>query len=403
MIDEELVRCGVGTRAGELLRRYWQPIALSSLVASLPVQVKVLGEELVLFRDGRGDCGLLYPRCMHRGTSLLYGKVERDGIRCCYHGWKFDIHGHCIDRSCEPDGMANASVRQPWYPVVERHGLVFAYMGPPDREPAFPEFAVAQDLGEDETLVAVHSTSSPNGPTPKLAAQPDYNWWQAFDNFSDPFHVMVIHHMINGTQFVENLGILPDVKFEYTVDGDGVRSIQHRRLPDGTIHQRISQVGLPNLHFTPGITDNDLGKSNMGWLVPSDDTHYQHFILKRIKRGSTAAAFLDEIGMMRDHWGPSHGKSFNEWSLEDHQRWQTDYEAQKGQGDISFHSEEHLSTTDAGIAMMRRLFRKQAAAVAGGQDPIGVKFDEGYRMKVSAGNALLDPTMTQCVAGFDGR
>ena len=134
--DAELAQVGPGTPGGELLRRYWHPIAVATEVTGTPRNVRVLGEDLILFRDGAGRPGLLYPRCCHRGTTLYYGKVEPAGIRCCYHGWLFDVQGRCLDMPCEPEEK-NASdryrerFRQPWYPVQEYHGLVFAYLGPP--------------------------------------------------------------------------------------------------------------------------------------------------------------------------------------------------------------------------------------------------------------------------------
>ncbi len=386
--DEDLVRVGPGTLGGELLRRYWQPIALSASVQELPKLVKVLGEELVLFRSRAGDVGLLYPRCAHRGTSLLYGKVEEHGLRCCYHGMLFGVQGQCLDTPCERGSNAINTIVQPWYPVTEQFGLVFTYMGPPDRQPAFPRLSIAETLRNGEKLVPRMQTTGPNGPHPKIGAKTDYNWWQVFDNFMDPFHVYVIHHLINGDQFVPSLGILPEVRFEYLPDG--VKSTQIRRLPDGRVHQRVSQVILPNMHCTPGITDDDLGPSGIGWVVPADDTSYNHFTLYRSEAGQSTLSNFDNIGMLKDDWGPTHGRPFLQWSLEDHQRWQTDYIAQKGQGDISLHSEEHLTGVDAGIAMMRRLFKNQAKAVAKGGSPIGADVDKPYEIKVVAGNVLLD-------------
>ena len=104
--NDALTRVGRGTPMGELLRRYWHPIGLSADAAATPRRVRVLGEDLILFRDGGGRPGLLYPRCMHRGTSLYYGRIEERGIRCCYHGWLFDVVGHCLEQPCEPNGGA---------------------------------------------------------------------------------------------------------------------------------------------------------------------------------------------------------------------------------------------------------------------------------------------------------
>lgn len=398
--DEELARCGPGTVGGELLRRYWQPVALSSDAGKLPKSIRILGEELILFRDGQGRPGLLYPRCAHRGASLLYGRVEEDGIRCCYHGWKFDAQGVILDMPCEKMTPTTSAIRQPWYPVVEKFGLIFAYMGPPEKQPLFPELSIAEGLDEDDSIVAVQNTTGPNGPHPKIGARNDYNWWQIFDNFMDPFHVVVTHFMINGVQFVPSLGILPEVKFEQMPDG--VRSIQHRKLPDGRTHQRVSQVILPNMHGTAGVTDDDLGLSGLGWVVPVDDTSFVHFLIYRAKSLAGFAKF-ENVGMLKDEWGPEHGRPFFEWTLEDHQRWQTDYVAQKSQGDINLHSEEHLTSIDVGAAMMRRFFKKQAAQVAAGADPIGSTPNESYRVNLVAGNAILDPVTMECIAGHDGR
>lgn len=128
----ELTEVRRGTPMGELLRRYWHPVGLASDAGATPRPVRALGEDLILFRDGAGRAGLLHARCCHRGTTLYYGRVEQEGIRCCYHGWLFDAEGRCLDQPCEPEGgRRRHRVRQPWYPVRERYGLVFAYMGRP--------------------------------------------------------------------------------------------------------------------------------------------------------------------------------------------------------------------------------------------------------------------------------
>ena len=96
--------------------------------------LRVFGEDLILFRDGYGEAGLVEARCCHRGTTLDYGRVEERGIRCCYHGWLFDTEGRCVEQPCEPEGgLKRDRVREPWYPVQERYGLIFAYMGLPER------------------------------------------------------------------------------------------------------------------------------------------------------------------------------------------------------------------------------------------------------------------------------
>src|SRR5262245_45340917 len=101
--NARLTEVGRGTPMGELLRRYWHPVGLGDDAGVTPRPVKILGEELILFRDGQGQPGLVYPRCCHRGTTLYYGKIEERGIRCCYHGWLFDVEGRCLEMPCEPN------------------------------------------------------------------------------------------------------------------------------------------------------------------------------------------------------------------------------------------------------------------------------------------------------------
>jgi nitrite reductase/ring-hydroxylating ferredoxin subunit len=146
--NEELTRAGLGTPMGESLRRYWQPICLSGDIDELPKLVTILGEELVDFRDKRGRVGVLDARCYHRGTSLEYGRIEDDGIRYCYHGWLFAADGRCLQQPGEPpDSNFKSKVAQPAYPALEFGGLVFAYLGPPDKEPLFPRFDILEQPG----------------------------------------------------------------------------------------------------------------------------------------------------------------------------------------------------------------------------------------------------------------
>ena len=139
--DEELTHVGPGTPCGEYLRRYWQPVAMSEELGELPRVVRVLGEDLVLFRDGSGRPGLLHRHCAHRGASLEYGIVAERGIICCYHGWHYDIDGTILRAGSEPpDSPVCRHVVQGAYPVHEHEDLLFAYLGPPGERPPFPVF-----------------------------------------------------------------------------------------------------------------------------------------------------------------------------------------------------------------------------------------------------------------------
>jgi nitrite reductase/ring-hydroxylating ferredoxin subunit len=400
--DDDLVRCGAGTLGGELLRRYWQPLARSSEAGRLPRLVKILDEELILFRDGSGRPGLLYPRCMHRGTTLLYGKVEEHGIRCCYHGWLFDPEGHVLEMACEPGARPPAGVRQPWYPLVEKYGLIFVYMGPPEKQPAFPRFSVAEDLAEGEVLMArggIERMPIPDerGIASALVGNLDFNWFQFHDNVLDPFHLYWLHGNLNGVQFVETYRILPEVTFEPTPDG--VRSVQYRDLGGGRAHLRMSQSIIPNMHSITPLND-DFGFGGLGWTVPIDDTHFRTFTLGRMRPDADLTRMMRDLGIFRD-WGP--GKPGDQWTLEDHQTWQSDYVCQKGQGDVSLHSEEHLSATDTGVAMLRRMWRRQAEIASAGGDPVGVTYDEPYLIELRAANALVDSGSRAIIEGPDAR
>src|SRR5581483_1058955 len=130
---------GPGTPCGEYFRRFWLPVGLSSALDDLPRAVRILGEDLVLFRDGRGRIGLIAAHCSHRGTSLEFGTVERDGLRCCYHGWLYGHDGCVLETPGEPpESTIRGRLYHGAYPTREFRGLVFAYMGPPEKLPEFP-------------------------------------------------------------------------------------------------------------------------------------------------------------------------------------------------------------------------------------------------------------------------
>src|SRR4051812_43244161 len=137
--DPLLTHVGPGTPCGEYLRRFWHPVALSAELSDLPVAVRILGEDLVLFRDGRGTVGLLEMHCSHRGASLEFGTIEGQGLRCCYHGWLYGADGLLLDTPGEPlESHYQGRLYHGAYPTREYKGLVFAYMGPPDKMPELP-------------------------------------------------------------------------------------------------------------------------------------------------------------------------------------------------------------------------------------------------------------------------
>ena len=373
--DPELVEVGAGTPAGELLRRYWHPVAQATEATATPRVIRVLGEDLILFRTASGEPGLVTPRCCHRGTTLFYGRVEDDGIRCPYHGWLFATDGRCLDQPCEPDRGRNLDrYRQPWYPVVEYHGLVFAYLGPADRQPAFPRYDIFEDLADDEEVVIIDHFAF-GGPS-----EAPCNWFQTHENSMDAYHVFILHNAISGPQFDPRLEIWPDVSWQR--HDWGVSCSQDRRLPDGTTLHRVTETRMPTIRVIPTPTLSVLGKTNnMSWALPIDDTTTRVYALVRKPR-SDAPQGLPVYG---------EGKSWFDLSPEEHQHYPGDYETQVGQGPMTLHSEERLATSDRGVSLVRLQFKDQVRVVAAGGDPVGTSFDaDGPPIELIAGNYIID-------------
>lgn len=376
----ELARVGRGTPMGELLRRYWHPVALATDACETPKMVRALGEDLVLFRDRSGRPGLMYPRCAHRGASLFYGKTEDRGIRCCYHGWLFDVSGKCLEQPCTGRPGAGASgspVRQPAYPVQERYGLIFAYLGPPERKPLLPRYNLLERLAEGELLEADDSSIGSGGP-----AIVPCNWLQHFENVMDPFHVPVLHGLFSGTQFTDRMSVVPEVRFEYCPHG--VRSVQLRTLASGQAQRRITEAVLPTVRAVANPRAEDDGPcSLLGWVLPLDDTSFRIYSAGRVR----------QPGGLKSIRSRFNGKLWSELTAEEHQRFPGDYEAQVSQGPITLHSEEHLVSSDRGVVMLRTLLERQVKAVASGGDPIGVAFEGASDwVELTAGTAIVrDP------------
>ncbi len=369
---DDLTRVGRGTPMGELLRRYWHPVGLAADAGSTPRLIRVLGEELILFRTGRGEPALLHPRCAHRGTTLLYGKVEDDGIRCCYHGWKFGPQGQCIEQPCEPQGgLQRDRVRQPGYTVQERYGLIWAYMGPPARQPVLPAFEPFEQLEPGELLEADDQSIGGGGPVVV-----DCNWFQHYENVVDPYHVLVLHGSFSGAQFTDIMLRAPTISFDYSPIGVKVTSL--RTLDDGSTFRRVTEACIPTLRVVPNPRVGQYARvESIGFVLPIDDTSFRIYTVARVRTPGELTGFRSR----------QNGKLWHELSEAEHRDFPGDYEAQKGQGDITAHSEEHLAGSDKGVAMLRRFFTQQMALVARGEDPAGVSFDPADAvMRFEAGN-----------------
>ncbi|HEX6775610.1 MAG TPA: Rieske 2Fe-2S domain-containing protein, partial [Methylomirabilota bacterium] len=238
--DPELTCVGPGTPCGEYLRRFWQPVAFARDLLDVPLRIRIMGEDLVVFRDKAGRVGLLQLHCAHRGTSLEYGLISERGIRCCYHGWMYDVDGRILETPGEPaSSTLKDRLCQGAYPTHEFGGLVFAYMGPPDLTPAFPRY---------DTFDLPGYTLMPAG---KFALP--CNWLQIKDNSMDPVHTSFLHAISSGYQFTEAFGALAELDWEETPYG--MMYIATRRIGE-LVWVRVADFMAPNVHqFTRELED----------------------------------------------------------------------------------------------------------------------------------------------------
>src|SRR5437870_1291455 len=247
--NELLTRTGPGTLCGELMRRYWQPVALSEELPlhSAPLPIKILGEDLVLFRDDQGRAGLLGFHCSHRGTDLSYGRVEDGGLRCLYHGWLYDIQGRCLEQPGEPDGGKNNTMSHLAYPCKETAGLVFVYMGPGE-PPLFPGYEALAAPDEHRAIRKYFQ---------------ECNYQQGNEGNIDPVHLSYLHRQFQireGEDRRQGLGVkgsqvsadflypkdpAPEVELELT--NFGVRIFTVRKIAGNQSYLRVSNFVLPNL------------------------------------------------------------------------------------------------------------------------------------------------------------
>ena len=356
--DDEIMRTGPGTPLGELFRRFWQPVCLSEQIKDLPLAIRIMSEDLVVFRDGEGRIGLLNRHCAHRGASLEYGIVEQRGLRCCYHGWHYDIDGTLLEAPGEPEhSPLPKRICQGAYPAFERDGLVFAYMGPPDKKPQFPV---------NESYVR---------PTNKPVPLSNYfpcNWLQVQENIPDVAHTALFHNgpgnaslrakRATETAFPAPWAEMP-VLLHYEVSGGkGTLLPAIRRLGDN-VWVRMNYHSAPN-HIDLGTLFND-GKSEFyfhrvcfnRWVVPHDDESstifgWRHFNdFEDVGKGDPSKlgveAPTDFLG------GQIGGRPYDIA-----QRDPGDWDVISSQRKMSRHSLENLGTTDAGVAMWRRVVRK---------------------------------------------
>ena len=352
--NERLTLVAPGTPAGELLRRYWQPICPSAEVtAENPIKsVRLLGEDLVLYRDTTGKLGLVGERCPHRLTSLAFGSVDDEGIRCPYHGWKFNAEGCCVETPAEPaDNTLKDAVRHTAYPVRKLGGMIFTYMGP-EPAPALPHWDV---------LTWEHGRRWIRHFEPL-----NCNWLQCMENSVDPSHLYWLH---GGYAHLKPMIDHYEEKHEFPIFEYGImkRRTTPPNEPGGAPQTDQHPLLFPNtLRHVGHDRKTKLFRHNLQFRIPIDDTHTQ-VIVANFEPNDTdhspsdADAPVDYIDFRT---GPS-GYDMTMVPAQDFMAWET-------QGPIMDRSKENLGAADRGVATLRRLLREQIDIVEKGGTPVGV-------------------------------
>lgn len=354
------------TAAGEWFRRYWVVVSRSEDLKDIPLRVKILGEELVLFRDDSARLGLLALHCSHRGTSLEYGDIECGGLRCPYHGWLYDIEGNCLEQPAEPpQSLFYKKVKQVSYPVRELGGLIWAYMGPdkPD-PPPLPQYSA---LVRRDGFRAI--------PLPRYY---EYNWFNFFENAPDITHASILHasgtgHATRtwGDNFFNRMNVPP---FDVIETDYGIEIISHKPGPKaGTKYVHIMSAALPGIVQVTGRTEDESDDERTLFITPSDNDHFivfsadfhagsdPDFLVERQNLRANLPAEQDLQVYDKRKYMPFRG-----------QVWQEDIVCQSTQGAIGSRKPERLGESDRGVILLRKMVLQAIETVRRGSRPKGV-------------------------------
>jgi 5,5'-dehydrodivanillate O-demethylase oxygenase subunit len=350
-----LTETGPDTPMGKLLRRFWHPIALSEEVANGKARaVRVLSEDLTLYRGETGEPHLIGGRCAHRCTVLHTGVVQGEQIRCMYHGWRYDGTGLCTDIPAEKQPRTRP-IRIAGYPVYEYCGLVFAYLG----EAPAPAFDLPRKhaLEEPGRAIIAHKSIW------------DCNWFQHVENSLDAVHVSFAHLWSQAGEFGSSVtASIPDLAYSET--SAGIRQVATR--PNNNV--RISDWTFPNNNHVvaPGPDKGGPWAHISAWPVPVDDSSTMRFVLNAIEVSDPAK--LEELKQKYDlDYNPAdhYDELFHDGVVEGVHEFgllnAQDYVAVRGQGVICDRSQENLSTSDAGVAFLRRIFLRELEAIRQGR------------------------------------
>ena len=354
--DTYLTSVRKGTPGGEYLRRFWHPVGFVHELKDVPVRVKALGEDLVIFRDGGGHIGCLHLHCAHRRTSLEFGIVSDKGLRCCYHGWRFDVDGTILDIPGQSDiAKISARISQGAYPVHVKAGLVFVYMGPPEKTPPFPDF-------ERFNLAGV--TSVPN----EVRFPYPCNWVQVKENAMDPAHTAVLHAIpqmrSNTEHFANEFGVFP--VFTAMPTPNGMMYVASRKVGD-KVWVRSTEYISPTVHGVGSNVESGAQVKSCTapyrttWTLPVDDDYSINFCVSHIQDGDTTPPEQREY---QERFGQTDERPYRERQLIP-----GDYDAMVSEGPVNVHALENLAASDVGVVLFRRILRREIQNVERGEDP----------------------------------
>ncbi len=405
--NEVLTHVGPGTPMGDLMRQYWMPIYLSTDLEkpdNKPHRIKLLHENLIVFRNTSGEVGLLSEVCPHRGASLYWSRNEQDGLRCVYHGWKYDITGQCVDMPSEPAASNfKDKVHAGAYPCQERNGIVWTYMGPRKTPPPLPELEF--NMLPPEHVVIRRDMQ-------------DSNWVQGLEGNIDSSHLSFLHTRLEATGNAEFYGEGPATrglfyndpapKMEVTNTDAGVMYAAGRVEEPGKVYWRVTQFLMP---FYGMFAPVSLEECPLQWWIPLDDNSVMKWDIRwnpsrPIREEEKKSLILEDPGGWVDwtadaktHWqlkANADNEYLNEYDAQLDKRFSgipsinlQDKAVLESMGHIVDRTIEHLGTSDAMIIRTRRRLINAAIALRDhGTVPPGVDDPQVYRRRTAT--AILD-------------
>ncbi len=397
-VDNDLLtQTDRGTPMGEYLRRYWHPVMLAEEVPEPdcpPKRVRILGEDLVGYRDTSGDIGLIDNYCPHRRASMFFARNEECGLRCVYHGWKFDKDGNCVDMPSEPaESNFKDKVRITAYPAREYGGLIWAYLGPLELMPNLPELEWAR-VPADQRILSKRLQLS--------------NYSQAVEGGIDSSHVSFLHSILeqdkqddlaaSGVTLQEFMTADKSPRF-FVKDADpGLLIAARRNAGEENYYWRITQFLLPYFTMIPGTPGYPIG--GHCWVPIDDENCYNYSVTWHPSRAFTEDELkfhLSGLGIhadVDDKYVPLRNKS-NDYVMDrDIQRTTTfsgirgigeqDMAVQESMGAIVERPREHLGSSDAAVIAMRRRLIREARNLEEGIEPFAPSHSDAYKVRSAA-------------------